>query len=212
MTRLAILISGRGSNMERLLKACRAGEVAAQPVCVIANRPDAAGLETASRAGVPAQVVDHRAFGDRPQFEAALHGALCEAQADIVACAGFMRVLTAGFVARWEGRLVNIHPALLPAFKGLDTHARALSAGVRLHGCSVHFVSAGVDEGAIIGQAALRITPGDTAQGLAARVLTLEHQLYPRCVDALARGQVRYADGRALVDAAVADQLAILAD
>jgi phosphoribosylglycinamide formyltransferase-1 len=211
VTRLAILISGRGSNMERLVAACRTGDIAAEPVAVIANRLDATGLQTANRYGVPASVVDHRAFADRPAFEKALDGVLADARADIVACAGFMRVLTAGFVARWEGRLINIHPALLPAFKGLDTHARALAAGVRLHGCSVHFVSAGVDEGAIIGQAALRVAPGDTVQSLAERVLVLEHLLYPRCIDALARGQVRYDNGRARVDAAVAANLAILA-
>ncbi len=211
MTRLAILISGRGSNMERLVSACRTGDIAAEPVAVIANRPDATGLETAGRYGVPASVVDHRIYADRPAFEAALNEALADARADIVACAGFMRVLTAGFVAQWEGRLINIHPALLPAFKGLDTHARALAAGVRLHGCSVHFVNAGVDEGAIIGQAALRVGPGDTAESLAERVLVLEHLLYPRCVDALARGRARYDNGRALVDAAVAANLAILA-
>lgn len=212
MTKLAVLISGRGSNMATILEACAAGTVAAQPVLVASNRPDAVGLATAAAHGVAAEAIDHRAFSDRATFEAALDDALQAAGADLVACAGFMRVLTPWFVSRWEGRLINIHPALLPSFKGLDTHARARAAGVRIHGCTVHFVSAGVDEGAIIGQAALAVRPDETEAALSARVLALEHLLYPRCIDAVARGLVFYENGRAQVDAAVADKLSILAN
>jgi phosphoribosylglycinamide formyltransferase 1 len=174
--RTALLISGRGSNMVSLLEAMRAPGYPAQPVLVVSNRADAGGL---ARAGeVPTRIVESRGR-TREEFEAALDAALHEARVEFIALAGFLRVLTPGFVARWAGRMVNIHPSLLPLFPGLDTHARALAAGVRVHGCTVHWVSAEVDGGAIIGQAAVPVLAGDTEVALAARVLAAEHRLYP---------------------------------
>jgi len=193
MTRLnlAILISGRGSNMEALLSAAEDPAYPAKPVLVASNRPDAKGLETAAASGIPTLAIDHKLYGkDREAFERALDKALTEAGTEIIALAGFMRVLTPWFVTRWEGRMINIHPSLLPKYKGLDTHQRAIDAGDAEAGCSVHWVSAGVDEGEIIAQAAVPILPGDTADTLAARTLPEEHKLYPRAL-ALACEQIR---------------------
>jgi len=182
---LAILISGRGSNMEALLKAAAAPDYPAKPVLILSNRPDALGLETALAAGVQAVAIDHKPFGkDREAFERAMDVALIGAGTDIIALAGFMRVLTPWFVEKWQGRMINIHPSLLPKYKGLDTHQRALDAGDAEAGATVHWVSPGVDNGEIIQQASLPILPGDTADSLAARLLPVEHQLYP---DALAK-------------------------
>ncbi|KDA02686.1 phosphoribosylglycinamide formyltransferase [Hyphomonas oceanitis] len=182
---LAILISGRGSNMEALLKAAAAPDYPAKPVLVLANRPDAKGLETAMDAGISALAIDHKPFGkDREAFERAMDQALTEAGTEIIALAGFMRVLTPWFVNKWQGRMINIHPSLLPKYKGLDTHQRAIDAGDAEAGATVHWVSPGVDDGEIIQQASLPILPGDTADSLAARLLPIEHQLYP---DALAK-------------------------
>jgi len=181
--KLAILISGRGSNMEALLKAAKDPAFPAKPALVLSNRPDAKGLETAARAGVPTLAIDHKLYGkDREAFERELDKALSDADIEIIALAGFMRVLTPWFVTRWEGRMINIHPSLLPKYKGLDTHQRAIDAGDREAGCTVHWVSAGVDEGEIIAQAAIPILPGDTADSLAARLLPEEHRLYPRAL------------------------------
>ncbi|MFC7475865.1 phosphoribosylglycinamide formyltransferase [Dankookia sp. GCM10030260] len=203
--RTAILISGRGSNMAALLAAAADPAYPAEIALVLANRADAAGLARAAAAGIPTAVVESRHFpGDRPGFEAAMETALARHGIRLIALAGFMRVLTAGFVGRWEGRLVNIHPSLLPAFPGLETHERALAAGVRLHGCTVHLVSAGVDEGPILAQAAVPVLPGDTPATLAARVLAEEHRLYPAALGWLAAGRVHVAAGRALVDGAAA--------
>lgn len=197
--RLALLISGRGSNMAAILEAAGA-DYPAEPVLVLSNRADAAGLGVAAAKGVPTAVVESRAFkGDRAAFEAALEAELARYGVEIIALAGFMRVLTADFVRRWEGRLINIHPSLLPAFPGLDTHARALAAGVRLHGCTVHLVTAGVDEGPILAQAAVPVLPDDTEASLAARVLAAEHQLYPAALSWLAAGRVRLEAGRAII-------------
>ena len=185
MTRrnLAILISGRGSNMEALLSAAEDPAYPAKPVLVATNRPDAKGLETAAAAGIPTLAIDHKLYGkDREAFERELDKALTEAGTEIIALAGFMRVLTPWFVTRWEGRMINIHPSLLPKYKGLDTHQRAIDAGDAEAGCTVHWVSAGVDEGEIIAQAAVPILPGDTADTLAARTLPEEHRLYPRAL------------------------------
>tara|TARA_R110000782_G_scaffold6347_1_gene21799 strand:+ start:535 stop:1125 length:591 start_codon:yes stop_codon:yes gene_type:complete len=183
--KLAILISGRGSNMEALLKAAAAPDYPAEPVLVLSNRPDALGLETALEAGVPALAIDHKPYGkDREAFERAMDAALTEAGTEIIALAGFMRVLTPWFVEKWQGRMINIHPSLLPKYKGLDTHQRALDAGDAEAGASVHWVSPGVDDGEIIQQASLPILPGDTPDSLAARLLPVEHRLYP---EALAR-------------------------
>ncbi|ABI76285.1 phosphoribosylglycinamide formyltransferase [Hyphomonas neptunium ATCC 15444] len=193
MTRLnlAILISGRGSNMEALLSAAEDPAYPAKPVLVASNRPDAKGLETAAAAGIPTLSIDHKLYGkDREAFERALDEALTKAGTEIIALAGFMRVLTPWFVMRWEGRMINIHPSLLPKYKGLDTHQRAIDAGDAEAGCTVHWVSAGVDEGEIIAQASVPILPGDTADTLAARTLPEEHTLYPRAL-ALACQQIR---------------------
>jgi formyltetrahydrofolate-dependent phosphoribosylglycinamide formyltransferase len=172
----------------------------AEPVLVLSNRADAAGLEVAAARGVPTAIVESRAFkGDRTGFEAAMEAEFARHGVEIIALAGFMRVLTPDFVRRWEGRLINIHPSLLPAFPGLDTHARALAAGVRLHGCTVHLVTAGVDEGPILAQAAVPVLPEDTEASLAARVLAEEHKLYPAALSWLAAGRVRVAAGRAII-------------
>jgi formyltetrahydrofolate-dependent phosphoribosylglycinamide formyltransferase len=182
--RVAILISGRGSNMIALLDAMQADDFPARPVLVLSNDPGAAGLAAAAARGVPTAAVSHRAFKAKAEFEAALDAALAVAQVDIVCLAGFMRVLSPAFTERWEGRLLNIHPSLLPSFPGLDTHARALEAGVALHGCSVHLVSAEVDAGRILGQTAVPVLPGDGEATLAARVLVQEHRLYAACLRA----------------------------
>ncbi len=182
--KLAILISGRGSNMEALLKAAASDpDFPAEPVLVVSNKPDALGLVLAEAAGVTALALDHRRFGkDREAFERELDAALRAAGAEIIALAGFMRVLTEWFVTRWEGRMINIHPSLLPKYTGLDTHQRAIDAGDTEAGCTVHWVSAGVDEGEIIAQASVPILPGDTADTLAARTLPAEHKLYPEAL------------------------------
>jgi phosphoribosylglycinamide formyltransferase-1 len=181
--KLAILISGRGSNMEALVRAAKSPDYPAEPVLILSNRPEAAGLAFAEAAGIPALAIDHKNYGkDREAFERDLDAALRTAGVEIIALAGFMRVLTNWFVSRWEGRMVNIHPSLLPKYKGLDTHQRAIDAGDHEAGCTVHWVSAGVDEGEIIVQARVQILPGDTADTLAARTLPAEHKLYPEAL------------------------------
>ena len=185
---IGILISGSGSNMVALVKAMQAGEVPAHPAIVVSNNPDAEGLAKAAALGVPTAVVNHRAFkGDREAFDAAMNARLGEAGADIVACAGFMRIMTPTLTGAWAGRMLNIHPSLLPLFKGLDTHARALEAGVCVHGATVHEVTQDLDSGAILGQAVVPVLAGDTAASLAARVLGREHLLYPRVLAAFIR-------------------------
>ncbi len=187
--RLGILISGRGSNMEALLKAAADPAWPAEAVLVLANKPDADGLDKARAAGVAAAAIDHKLYGkDREAFERAMDAELRAAGVELIALAGFMRVLTPWFVSAWEGRMVNIHPSLLPKYPGVDTHARALAAGDTIAGCTVHFVTAGVDEGPAIGQAEVDVRAGDTADTLAARVLKAEHLLYPRCLAAVAQG------------------------
>jgi phosphoribosylglycinamide formyltransferase 1 len=183
--RVAVLVSGGGSNLQALIDAAAQPSAPFRITQVISNRPGVKALDRAGAASIPAQVIDHTGYPDRPAFEADLTAALDAAAPDLIACAGFMRVLTEGFTSRWQGRLINIHPALLPSFKGLHTHRRALEAGVAVHGCTVHWVSAGVDEGAIIGQAVVPVLPGDTEAALAARVLDQEHRLYPACLAAL---------------------------
>ena len=204
--RTVILISGRGSNMMSLVEAAAAAGHPAEVVTVIANRPDAAGLGWAAARGLPVRAIDHKAFRSREDFEAELHGALEAAGAGLVCLAGFMRVLTAGFVQRWKGRMINIHPSLLPSFKGLHTHEQALAAGVRIAGCTVHFVVPEMDAGPIIAQAAVPVLPGDTPDTLAARVLAAEHIIYPEALRLVASGDVRMEGGRAVgtfsVDAA----------
>ena len=186
--RVAILISGGGSNMIRLVESM-AGDHPAQCVLVASNDPEAAGLARAAAMGIPTASVDHRAYkGDRPAFEAALQAELDKAAPDILCLAGFMRVLTAGFVQPWEGRMLNIHPSLLPKYKGLHTHARALEAGDAEAGCTVHLVTPELDDGPILGQARVPILPDDTEAALAARVLEQEHRLYPLVLERFARG------------------------
>jgi len=194
--RVAILISGRGSNMVALIAAAKAQDYPAEIALVLSNRPDAAGLARATAEGIATAVVDHTAFGkDREGFERALQTALEERAIDLVCLAGFMRLLTPWFVRRWEGRLINIHPALLPAFKGLDTHARALAQRATFHGATVHFVEPEMDSGPIIVQERLQIRPTDTADTLAARVLEIEHRIYPLALALVASGRVEMVEG-----------------
>jgi len=187
--RVAVLISGRGSNLAALLTAAREPGYPAEIVLVLSNRPDAPGLAHAAAAGVPARAIDHRPFGaDRQAHEAAIDAALRAANIEFVCLAGYLRRLTPFLVHAWEGRMLNIHPSLLPAFPGLDTHARALAAGVKLHGCTVHLVTEAVDEGPILAQAAVPVLADDTEARLAARVLEQEHILYPSALRHLAAG------------------------
>lgn len=193
--RVAVLISGRGSNMRSLIEAASEPDYPAKIVLVISNVPGAGGLAVAEAHGVAAMTIDHRDFGKgaegRANFEAALSKALGDAGVDYLCLAGFMRLLTPDFVRKWYGRLINIHPSLLPAFKGLDVHTAMLKAGVKIAGCTVHFVSAEMDAGPIIDQAAVRVHAGDTPDTLAARILAEEHRLYPECLRLIASGKAR---------------------
>ena len=180
--RTAVLISGRGSNMEALIRAASDKVFPAEVVLVLSDRAEAAGLARAAEAGVPTVVVERKAFPSSEAHEAAIHAELEAAGVELVCLAGFMRVLSPGFVARWPGKLLNIHPSLLPAFRGLDTHTRALAAGAAEHGCTVHFVSEELDAGPTIAQARVRVRAGDTPETLAARVLQAEHRLYPEAL------------------------------
>ena len=189
--RIGILISGRGSNMASLIEAAAVTDYPAEIVTVISNRPTAGGLGIAREAGIPTVVIDHKEFATRMAFEAKLHQALLDAGVELICNAGFMRMLTGGFVDRWKNRQLNIHPSLLPAFPGLDTHERALREGVRVHGCTVHFVRLEMDTGPIVAQAAVPVMPDDTTDTLAARVLEAEHKLYPLALRLVASGAVR---------------------
>jgi phosphoribosylglycinamide formyltransferase-1 len=195
--RLAVLISGRGSNMTAIVRACLAGAIAARPVVVIADRPQAAGVASAASLGVDTATV---AAGAGAPFEQQLGEILAVAQPDFVALAGFMRVLSAAFVARYAGRMLNIHPSLLPAYRGLHTHRRVLAAGERVHGASVHFVTAELDGGPVVLQSKLAVQPGDTAATLAARVLATEHIIYPRALGWFAQGRLAWHDNAAWLD------------
>jgi phosphoribosylglycinamide formyltransferase-1 len=200
MKRYLILISGRGSNLDALLDAGLPGICAA----VISNRPDAAGLASAARRGVATAVVDHRGFASRGEFEAALAAEIERHAPDLILLAGFMRILGDDFVRRFEGRLLNIHPSLLPAFPGVKTHAQALAAGVRVHGCSIHFVTPTLDGGPIIAQAAVAVRADDDEASLAARVLAEEHRLYPRVARWFLEARLHLVDGRARLAGEVA--------
>lgn len=189
--RTAVLISGRGSNMVALLKAAATRDYPAEIVLVLSDKPDAAGLEKARTAGVTAEAVDRKQYASKPDFEAALQERLEAAGIELVCLAGFMRVLSADFVERWRDRLLNIHPSLLPSFRGIDTHQRALDAGVKLHGCTVHFVRPDVDAGPIIAQGAIPVLADDTAEKLAERLLPIEHQIYPMALRLVASGCAR---------------------
>jgi phosphoribosylglycinamide formyltransferase-1 len=194
--RVAVLISGRGSNMTSLIDAARAPDYPASIALVLSNRPDAAGLERARAAGIEALAIDHRGFADRESFEHALDEALTARSIEFVCLAGFMRVLTPAFVERWAGRMLNIHPSLLPLFRGTRTHERALGEGVLVHGCTVHFVVPEIDAGPIVAQAAVPVLPGDTPESLAGRVLAQEHVLYPQALRMVCAGEARLKDGR----------------
>jgi formyltetrahydrofolate-dependent phosphoribosylglycinamide formyltransferase len=188
LTRVGVLISGRGSNLAALIDAAKDADYPAQIVVVLANAPGAGGLEIARTAGIKPVAIDHRPFkGDREAHERAVDAALRDAGVELVALAGYMRIFTPWFVQAWRGRMINIHPSLLPDFPGVDTHARALEAGHDRHGCTVHWVTEGVDAGPVIGQADVPVLDGDTVETLAARVLTAEHRLYPRCLAQAAR-------------------------
>lgn len=201
--RAAILISGSGSNLQSFLDHVAAGKLALDIVLVVSNRPDAYGLERARAAGVPAIVLDHAAYPDREAFDAALAEILLQHEVDLVVLAGFMRILGAGFVARFCGRILNIHPALLPAYPGLDTHRRVLDAGDRWHGSTVHFVTEELDGGPRILQGRVPVDPTETAAQLAARVQAVEHRIYPQAAALFASGRLRYADGHAWLDDAL---------
>ncbi len=196
----AVLISGRGSNLQALLDACAKPGFPAEIVAVVSNRADAGGLERARAAGVATRVIDHREFAEREAFDAALDAALRKMGAEFICLAGFMRLLGAAFVTAWPNRILNIHPSLLPAFKGLDSHEQALAAGVRLTGCTVHFVRAELDDGPIVVQAAVPVHPGDDTERLAARVLEAEHRCYPLALRLVAEDRARVEGSRVVLD------------
>lgn len=189
-TRIAVLISGGGSNLQALIDACADPFFPAQIVCVISNNPDAGGLNRAANAGIQTMVINHRDYTSREAFDVAMQAALVKAEAQIVCLAGFMRLLTPAFVRVWEGKMLNIHPSLLPSFKGLDTHQQALDAGVKWHGCTVHLVVPEMDAGPIVVQAVVPVLPDDTVQTLGARVLEQEHLIYPQALKWLAQGSL----------------------
>ena len=195
MKRIVILISGRGSNMEAIVRACASEGWHARVAAVVSNRAGAQGLVFARQHRIATAVVDHKAFGAREAFDAELARTIDAFAPDVVVLAGFMRILTDGFVARYEGRLINVHPSLLPAFTGLHTHRRAIEAGCKLAGATVHFVTPTLDFGPIIAQAVVPVLPGDTPEALDARVLEREHVLYPRAVGWLVRGELRLVEG-----------------
>ena len=196
--KIAVLISGRGTNLQSLLDACATEDFPAEVSLVISNRPNAPGLERATKAGVTQAVIDHKEFQSREDFDTAMNDALQVSGVDYVCLAGFMRMLSPWFVEQWRKRLINIHPSLLPAFKGLHVHERMIDAGVKIAGCTVHFVSADLDGGPIIGQAAVPVLPNDTHKTLAERILEQEHKLYPACLKILVTGGARLSAGKVL--------------
>ncbi len=203
--RAAVLISGRGSNMIELVKAAIDPAYPAEIVMVISNRADAAGLDVAEASNIPTRIIAHGDFDDRAAHDMAIDEALEAVNADFVCLAGYMRLLSDEFVKKWQGRMINVHPALLPSFKGLDTHARALMAGCRIHGATVHFVTSDMDEGPIILQGAVPVVAGDTEDTLAERVLAVEHQLYPAALKMIAEGSVRMSGGGSVLCGPVKD-------
>jgi len=199
--RVAILISGRGSNMAALIAAARTDGYPAEIALVLSNRPEAAGLETARTAGVATATLDHKPYGkDRAAFEVALQAMLDDHAIELICLGGFMRLFTPAFVQRWHSRMLNIHPSLLPAFPGLDPHGQALRAGVKISGATVHFLIPETDAGPIVAQAAVPVAEDDTAETLAARVLGVEHRIYPLALKLLAEGRIRVAEGRCVID------------
>lgn len=208
--KLAVLISGRGSNLQSLIDAATAPNYPAEIALVISNKPKVEGLERAAMANIPLLVIDHKDFQTREDFDAALDHALRATKVDYICLAGFMRMLTPKFVNDWRGRLVNIHPSLLPAFKGLNVHERMIDGGVKIAGCTVHFVTSEMDAGPIIGQAAVPVLPGDTADKLAARILEVEHKLYPACIKLIAETKARLSGGVVPFDSSVVAKGALL--
>lgn len=200
--RVAVLVSGNGTNLQALIDAAKSEKFPAEIKLVISNRAEAFGLVRAKNAGIDTLVIEHSSFSTREDFDAALHAALIDKQIELVCLAGFMRLLTPDFTRKWEGRMINIHPSLLPVFKGLHTHKRALEAGVKFAGCTVHFVSAEMDEGPMIIQAVVPVLPDDSEDTLAARVLTAEHQIYPRALGWLAEGNLTLENGKAKMKSA----------
>jgi len=198
--RVGVLISGRGSNLAALIAAAQAPDYPAEIVLVVSNRPEAAGLAYASEHGIASEIADHKAFATKAEFEARLQAVLSVAGIELVCLAGFMRLLSGEFVELWQNRIINIHPSLLPAFRGLDTHVRALAAGVCIHGATVHFVRHETDEGPIVAQAAVPVLPDDNAERLAARVLRAEHRLYPMALRLVASGVARGVGERVVFD------------
>lgn len=210
MKNIVILISGRGSNMEALIAARDAGHLPANITAVISNRPDAKGLETAARAGIATRSLDHKAFAGREAFDAALAECIDEFAPDLVILAGFMRILTPDFVRHYDGRLLNIHPSLLPSFPGLHTHQRALDEGVRIHGCTVHFVTAELDHGPVVIQAAVPVLDGDDEDSLSARILRQEHRIYPQAVRWFVEGKLSLVDGKVRLAAELRDDTLLI--
>lgn len=207
--KVGILISGRGSNMAALIEAAKAADYPAEIACVVSNVADAPGIKIAESAGIATAVVPHKGFPDRESFDRAVSAELEKHGVGLVALAGFMRIQSPWFPGHWQGRIVNIHPSLLPAFPGLRVQQQAIDAGVRLSGCTVHFVTADLDAGPIIAQAAVPVLPGDTAESLSARILRQEHRLYPLAVRWFGEGRISLADGRAIV-AGIAPGAALL--
>ncbi len=209
--RVAVLISGRGSNMAALIEAASDKDYPAEIALVVSNRPDAGGLASARTAGIATEIVDHTTFGkDRAAFERALQAVLEKHKIEIVCLAGFMRLLTPWFVTQWQGRMLNIHPALLPDFKGLDTHRRALEAGAKVHGATVHFVVPEMDSGPVIVQGAIKVRADDSEETLSKRVLAVEHRIYPQALKLLAENRIRVLGGRCLIDGKPVPNAALL--
>jgi phosphoribosylglycinamide formyltransferase 1 len=208
--RVGILISGRGSNMRALIEACASSGYPAEIVVVISNVPEAPGLARAAAAGIATLVIDHKAYIERSAFDDALHAALLSRKVDLICLAGFMRLLTEAFVGRWHDRLVNIHPSLLPAFRGLRVHERVIQCGARFSGCTVHFVRPAMDDGPIIVQAVVAVHADDDPERLAARVLAKEHRIYPLAVRLIAEGRARVVAERVVITGARAPSLGLL--
>ena len=210
--RVAVLISGRGSNMAALIEAAKAKDYPAEIALVVSNRPEAGGLLVARAAGIATETVDHAKFsGDRNRFEQEIQSVLEKYRIEIICLAGFMRLLTANFLERWQWRILNIHPALLPDFKGLDTHKRVIDAGVNIHGATVHFVVPELDSGPVIAQGAINVRPDDSEETLAVRVLKVEHRIYPLALKLVAEGRVRIKNNHTLIDGVPAPNVADLA-
>jgi phosphoribosylglycinamide formyltransferase-1 len=210
--RVAVLISGRGSNMAALIEAAKAKDYPAEIALVMSNRPEAGGLLVARAAGIATETVDHTKFGgDRNRFEHEIQSILEKYRIEIICLAGFMRLLTANFLERWQWRILNIHPALLPDFKGLDTHKRVIDAGVNIHGATVHFVVPELDSGPVIAQGAINVRPGDSEEALAVRVLKVEHRIYPLALKLVAEGRVQIRNNHSLIDGVPVPNVADLA-